>query len=178
MPIQPNNNKNVIVDSNITAGGNVHIGDNIINFIVQQVNPQNLPNYKSRIQNFFDEYLGTAISTVPFGGREKELESLDNWLTDPKAPPYALIAAEAGRGKSALLTQWTKSLLARQLARVVFIPVSIRFNTALSSVAFPTLATSLAGSFGETVTQSNLSAEQWRSECLRYMQKVHPMANH
>ncbi|HET6889735.1 MAG TPA: DUF4062 domain-containing protein, partial [Pyrinomonadaceae bacterium] len=129
--------------------------------------------YGDRIQNFLDEYLGTTNLVVPFGGRENELEILDNWLKDSKTP-YALVAAEAGRGKSALLVRWMQSLRERKLARVIFIPISIRFNTALSSVTFPALAAGLSDVFGETAVWSDLSAEQWRNVCLGYMRRIPP----
>ena len=130
-----------------------------------------IPIYADRIQNFLDEYLGTPTSVVPFGGRRREFDALDTWLLESNAPPYAMLAAEAGRGKSALLGRWTRSLLERDLARVVFIPISIRHNTALSSVIFPALADRLSRIFGETASGADLSAEQWRSICLGYMRR-------
>jgi len=51
----------------------------------------------SRIQNFFDKYLGTPDHPVPFGGRESEMTVLDKWLLDSKAPPYCLLAVQPDR---------------------------------------------------------------------------------
>ena len=96
-----------------------------------------------RIQNFLSEHLGTSEFSVPFGGRAVELASLDKWLEDD-GPPYLLLTAPAGRGKSALLVHWSQQLLARQDVAIVFIPVSIRFRTNSSRNVFAVLATHLA----------------------------------
>lgn len=133
---------------------------------------QRLSPYAGEIHNFVDAYLGTRERAVPFGGREKELESLDRWLTDAAAAPYALIVAQAGRGKSALLAQWAHSLRKSKRVQVVFIPVSIRFETALSSVTFSVLAAGLAEAFGET--SKNIPPEQLKSVSLEYMRKSLP----
>lgn len=60
-------------------------------------------DYATRVKNFLAEYLGSPRHPVPFGGRVKDFEHLDAWLADQDAPPYLLLAAPAGRGKSALL---------------------------------------------------------------------------
>ena len=131
-------------------------------------------NYANRIDNFFVEYLGTDQQKVPFGGRQKELEELDKWLNDDKAPPYGLIAAEAGRGKSALLAKWSQSVVERGLAEVIFMPISIRFDTAKASVCFTALAARLGEIYGEPVAFAELSAEQWREVCLSFMKRQPP----
>ena len=58
-------------------------------------------DYASRIENFLIEYLGTPKNRVPFGGRATDLTRLDHWLDNPEESPYLLLAAPAGRGKSA-----------------------------------------------------------------------------
>src|SRR5579883_1592181 len=63
----------------------------------------------ARVQHFLAEYLGDARHPVPFGGRERDFERLDTWLANRQAPPYLLLAAPAGRGKSALLLRWCRS---------------------------------------------------------------------
>jgi hypothetical protein len=83
---------------------------------------------------FLDEYLVSETGSVPFGGRDSELKCLDDWLSDPKAAPRMLVTAPAGRGKSALLVQWMKSLQDRgQIGedgwQLVFMPISIRIGT-------------------------------------------------
>jgi hypothetical protein len=90
-------------------------------------------DYASRIQNFLDAYLDTPSRPVPFGGRGTDLASLDAWLDNPDVPPYLLLVAPAGRGKSALLVRWSQRLLARSDLAVVFLPISIRFRTNLAS---------------------------------------------
>src|SRR5579883_959455 len=132
-------------------------------------------DYAHRIQNFLTEYLGTPGQPVPFGGRDADLARLDAWLEDPKAPPYALLAAPAGRGKSALLVQWTQRLLRRQDLAVVFFPISIRFRTNLATVAFASLVARLAALHGEPVpTSPKTSVEVWRDLVHQYLSRPLP----
>lgn len=126
-------------------------------------------DYAGRIKNFLIEYLGTPDKPVPFGGRQEQLADLDRWLTNLTAHPYCLLAAEAGRGKSALLARWADSLVSRGAARVIFIPVSIRFNTAAAEVTFTALAARLSEVYGEPVKWASLTSQQWREICLKYL---------
>ncbi|MEO0935553.1 MAG: ATP-binding protein [Cyanobacteria bacterium J06641_2] len=130
------------------------------------------PDYATRIQNFFNEYSGTPKEPVPFGGREQEIELLDTWLDNDKAPPYLLLAAPAGRGKSALLVNWNKHLLAKQNIAVVFFPVSIRFRTNLASVVFAAIAAQLAALHGEKISGTlNTPVEDWRGIMSGYLNR-------
>src|SRR5262249_5757569 len=98
------------------------------------------PDYASRIQNFLAEYLGSPKHPVPFGGRQESLGLLDAWLDGAKETPYSLLAAPAGRGKSALLVRWTRRLLSRQDVAGAFGPGGGPFRTNLAGVVFPALA--------------------------------------
>jgi hypothetical protein len=71
-------------------------------------------DYAARVKNFLAEYLGNREHPVPFGGRTRDFERLNDWLADTQAPPNLLLAAPAGRGKSALLVHWCRRLLARR----------------------------------------------------------------
>ncbi len=94
------------------------------------------------VEQFLHEYLGTPEVPAPFGGRQMQLAELDRWLTSPEQP-YALLVAEAGRGKSALVTRWVAGVANEQRADVAFVPISIRFNTALKSTALRLLVARL-----------------------------------
>jgi Trypsin-like peptidase domain len=87
----------------------------------------------SGVEQFLREYLGTPERPAPFGGRDKQLTTLDRWLATPEQP-YALLVAEAGRGKSALLAQWVATVADEHRAEVILVPISIRFSTSLKSV--------------------------------------------
>jgi hypothetical protein len=102
--------RKVLTERGITLGTDITeslliLGNqNVVNVLVQGVN--RLPtDYANRIQNFLIEYLGTPEHPVPFGGRERDIAHLDEWLADPQASPYLLLATLAGRGKSALPTR-------------------------------------------------------------------------
>ncbi|WP_165975486.1 serine protease [Actinomadura rubrisoli] len=131
-------------------------------------------DYASRIENFLVEYLGRPGHPTPFGGRDAQLAELTAWLRAPDATPYALVAAEAGRGKSALLVRWSQEVLRQQLATVIVIPVSIRFNTGHAAVVFSALATRLAQVHGESLSSAELSAEQWKEVCAGYLRRPPP----
>lgn len=77
-----------------------------------------------RIREFLNEYL-----SVPFGGRGDEWKELDEWLAD-ETTRLGMIVADAGRGKSALLARWTHHVAQTNRADVVFMPISLRFQTA------------------------------------------------
>ena len=93
-------------------------------------------------EQFLREYLGTREVPAPFGGRDAAFLALDGWLADPGSP-FALLVAEAGRGKSALLARWVADVAQRAGASVVFVPVSIRFGTAAKTVAWSMLGARL-----------------------------------
>jgi uncharacterized protein YeeX (DUF496 family) len=132
-------------------------------------------DYATRVKHFLAEYLGSLRHPVPFGGRAKDFAHLDAWLADQDAPPYLLLAAPAGRGKSALLLRWCQRLLARPDSAVVYFPVSIRFRTNLAGVVFPALVALLANLHGEKLpADPNMHEEVWRGLLVDYMTRPLP----
>lgn len=133
-------------------------------------------DYVARVKNFLAEYLGTSRHPVPFGGRVRDFERLDTWLADTEASPYLLLAAPAGRGKSALLLRWCQRLYAqRRNLAIAYFPVSIRFRTNLAGVAFPSLVALLASQHGEKVpADPNLHEDVWRSLLAEYLMRPLP----
>ena len=131
-------------------------------------------DYASRIQNFLVDYLGSERVSVPFGGRSADLARLDAWLDAPQQP-YTLLAAPAGRGKSALVSRWTSSLLARPEIITIFMPVSIRFRTNLATVVFTSLAARLAKVFGEDLPSvQETTIDVWRVLVTNYLRRPPP----
>ena len=110
--------------STIKTAGGAYIGANVSaqhfagrdltikNYFVAGL-PRLVIDYSSRIQEFLLEYLGSNRKRVPFGGRGQQLAELHAWLDDPAAPPYYLMSAEAGRGKSELVCRWLTQLTTR-----------------------------------------------------------------
>jgi len=110
--------------------------------------------FQRKLTEFLNEYLVSESGDVPFGGRDAELKRLDDWLFDTKAAPRMVVTSRAGRGKSALLVQWMKSLQARGHVgesgwRLAFIPVSIRVGTNKPAVFLGGLAQRLTEITGE-----------------------------
>jgi hypothetical protein len=98
---------------------------------------------------FLDEYLVSENGEVPFGGRDQELKRLNAWLFDAKAPSRMLVTAPAGRGKSALLVHWMKTLrnhprFAEEGWQLAFVPISIRVGTNRPGIFYHGLAQRLA----------------------------------
>ncbi len=92
----------------------------------------------SRYESLLDYYLGGAAEPVPFGGRSREMEELDEWLADD-TQRCGLIVQPAGRGKTALLVKWAAGIASTGAAEVVFVPVSNRFGTAFARSVRPYL---------------------------------------
>lgn len=137
--------------------GNAHelaalISADLHNWLFERLNSRGLErmpaDYATRVQGFIAEYMGGVNRRVPFGGREAELAALDEWLDDADAPPSLLLAAGAGRGKSALLLHWAQSRVGHQDWVILFFPISIRFRTNLATVFFSSL-TAFLGSLHE-----------------------------
>ena len=127
-----------------------------------------LPNgYDFRVQNFLTEYLGTPEQPEPFGGREDALKKLDDWLDGDTQ--RLMLAAPAGRGKSALLVRWLDRLIAREDLALVFVPVSVRFRTNLASTFFASLAARLAYLHGEDPSSKEESTDTWRGLVNTYL---------
>jgi NACHT domain len=81
---------------------------------------------------------------------------LDRWLADPAAEPRLLVSSPAGRGKSALLAKWMEALKASHTVaadrwRLVFVPISNRFQTNRPSVYLQLLTRQLAHIAGEHI---------------------------
>ena len=124
------------------------------------------------VDQFLHEYLGTPAAPVPFGGRAAQLDQLDGWLASPNQP-YALMVAEAGRGKSALLARWAFDVAERGDVDVAFVPVSLRFNTALKSTVTGILGSRLRHLHG-VVADIPRDPDAWLSEIVTYLRDDRP----
>lgn len=134
-------------------------------------------DYARRIESFLVEYLGdSAERPVPFGGRDAAMAALNQWLRDPGAPQRAIIAAPAGRGKSALLARWSCRIGDRPGGHAsIFFPVSIRWRTNLAQVVFQTLAVRLALLHHEQpIATLDSPVDVWRSLVTEYLSRPLP----
>ncbi len=131
--------------------------------------------YLPGLEAFLAFYLGVPGAPAPFGGRQAQLEELDAWLQDGRSP-YGLLAAPAGRGKSALQAQWSQSLLERRRGRPIFIPISLRFNIHTPELVYRALALRLASLHHETLPPFDhfASAEQGLEVCRAYLERTPP----
>jgi hypothetical protein len=115
--------------------------------------------FSGTIEAFLEEYLVTesGLTTVPFGGRDTDITLLDTWLDDKTAPPRYLLTAPAGRGKSALLVRWLQHLQEQGHVgrdgptswQLVFVPISIRFETHRPDIFYEAIAARLAEILGQ-----------------------------
>ena len=87
------------------------------------------PLERQEIESFVDHYTGTDKNPMPFAGRSEELRYLDNWLAQNQGR-LLLLSGSAGRGKSALLLHWLARIISQQpTLTLLFLPISIRFET-------------------------------------------------
>lgn len=143
-------------------------------YITQGIAALSAP-FAERIQSFLTEYTGTVDQPIPFGGRDADLERLTLWLADANGPPLLMLAAPAGRGKSALLVHWSRAAVANDEIAVVFFPISIRFNTNLAQAVFPALAARLASLHGEPLqAPPDATIDLWRSLLANYLGRPLP----
>lgn len=156
--------------------GNIHTGD-VINHYITGVQTY-FPQFTTAIESFFTHYLGTEKEPVPFGGRNQELAQLDNWLAQ-ESTQRLLLVAPAGRGKSALLARWSQKFINADNPdnpAVVFMPISLRFNTNRGDNTFVILATRLAYFYGKQIPTShaNQSPQFWRGLVAEYLKEPLP----
>ena len=135
-------------------------------------------NLGTNIRNFLLNYLGTEDRPVPFGGRHDALARLEQWRTQSDKR-FLLLAAPAGRGKSALLAHWADGLGRPELSEhvaVVFVPISSRFNTNLPELVLACIAVQLALLLGEEVPSDyvNMPPGFWQSLVGEYLQRPPP----
>ena len=142
--------------------------------------------FSGKIREFLEEYLVSpeGEGTVPFGGREYELEHLDQWLTAENGPSRCMIIAPAGRGKSALVVQWMKRL---ELAHAIFgtparwhlafVPISMRFGTNRPVIYYEALAARLAEILGQHLTTGGSDPEEYYEEkCRIFLDEINVKA--
>ena len=127
----------------------------------------------TRLASFLEEYVGSSTRPTPFGGRDLEINRLNQWLSE-FSTSYLLISGQAGVGKSALLAQWFQQYLSTQNFRVIFYPISIRFRSNLASVAFPDLASQLAVIHGQKLTPPGSHSELWRGQVAEFLRQPIP----
>lgn len=99
--------------------GATFAGRDINQYFGQQFTPP--AGVTSKIGDFHTEYARFFV------GRQTELSNLDGWLKSDV--PFAIVAAPAGWGKSALLANWVDRLKQESAINVVYHPISIRFIT-------------------------------------------------
>ncbi|OEO29797.1 hypothetical protein VW23_001760 [Devosia insulae DS-56] len=130
------------------------------------------PEYDQSIRRFWRYYIGDEEDPVPFGGRDKELSELATWLKQPDAAPRLLITAVAGRGKTSLLAHWIKAIPTQQW-RVVFAPISNRFETNQPAIVYEALAHQLARIAGERAGHFTHDLDRsYRARCLELLDRI------
>lgn len=130
---------------------------------------------EAQIGAFVRLYEGTHKDPVAFGGRESELAQLDDWLADEDAPGLALVAGPAGRGKSALLVNWSQRVPGRMGVPVIFYPISVRYQTNRAHTAYACIGARLAQIHQVPLAASIDTPEhQWREVTRELLQRPLP----
>lgn len=112
------------------------------------------------IRRFIDYYAGAPDRPMPFAGRDEVFAILDQHMADGGGA-FVLVSGAAGLGKSALLLHW----MARQIRQnprlhLLFLPVSIRFDTAAAISGLRLLHAQLESLFAELAFPKGLELDQ------------------
>jgi hypothetical protein len=119
-----------------------------------------LPGLADPVRRFVDYYAGTPDRPMPFAGRDESLAGLDRQLAKGGGT-FQLISGPPGIGKSALLLHWTARRLREDPnLRLLFLPVSIRFDTAEERTGLRLLHAQLAGLFAEVAFPGGTKPDQ------------------
>ena len=105
------------------------------------------PGFAGTIGAFLREHLGDEGRSTSLAGREADIKALNAWLTDETAADRLLIAAPAGRGKSALLAHWIAQLSSDW--SVVFVAAGGSRRTTHPAVFCHGLAARIADALGD-----------------------------
>jgi hypothetical protein len=104
---------------------------------------------RAQVLKLIRTYQDTPATPTPFAGREAVLQQLDAWLQQT-ASRLLLVSGAAGRGKTALLLHWMERVIRRDSApSVLYLPISIRFNTADERAGVQLLFAALSDVFRE-----------------------------
>ncbi len=87
------------------------------------------PDIERSVNQFLDAYLGTADVANPFCGRDEDVALVRDFVERSGPPRNLLLTAPLGRGKSALMVRLAEELAGRSDLAVLFVPVSLRFDT-------------------------------------------------
>jgi NACHT domain len=110
---------------------------------------------RQRIEAFVAYYAGTPAEPMPFVGRTEWLQQLDQWLAQNQSR-FLLLSGSAGRGKSALLLHWLARLISQQpTLTLLFLPISIRFETSNELEGLRLLHAALCDYFADLVFSPN-----------------------
>lgn len=98
---------------------------------------------------------------------------MNSWLANAEAPSNILITAPAGRGKTALLVRWLNQLNI-EVWPVVFVPISIRYETNRAAIFYQALAARLADVLGEALPPTLADpASFYRDKVIEYLDLFH-----
>ena len=106
--------------------------------------------------------MGNSGNSVYFGGRQSEIAALNSWIKDTNSPKNFLLTSPAGRGKTALLVNWLKSIPLNWL--ICFMPISIRYETNKPAIFFESLATQLAAILKVRLVSSEYNQTEYYKE--------------
>lgn len=88
------------------------------------------------VKNIIKEHIDSESDLRVFGGRDKNLEELDEFLNNDEYT-YSILTAKAGRGKTALMVNWFLSINEMPSYNVIFVPISIKAKFNSSDDIYP-----------------------------------------
>jgi hypothetical protein len=138
------------------------------------------PHWRALLAEFHAHYRTRENAPVAFCGREPEMAELMRWVADPGSASRCLVTGPMGRGKSALLS--CVALAAEELGggdhdlawEIVFVPISIRFETNAPLTYLQILSTWLTH-LAHTAPQSETGIKsrlEYESDCAAAIEHI------
>lgn len=135
------------------------------------------PPHVRRLREIQQHYLGRGANRPAFVGREAELRALGAWLADDRAPASLLLVGAAALGKTSLVLNWLGDPQAVLCGHsVVFLPISVRFDTNTPDLFWSMAAARLAQLAElEFEAPSTRLAEAYLAICLDALDRLEEM---
>ncbi len=126
-----------------------------------------------RIARFIEYHVGKNDKPVPFGGRRKQIDALNDWLDgDDSCRNNLILTAPMGRGKTSLLLHWIGQVDNRW--NIVFVPINLAAGLTHETDFYHALAGRLATILGESLNSAWLSdpGTYYRNQAVRLISRV------
>ncbi len=130
-----------------------------------------IPSHEHDVRRLLRDYLS---GKYPFVGREALLKRLTELSIAPRQPQVSFVLAEAGRGKTALLSHLFFTLTQKHAdeAEIVFIPISHRYRLSSKKAFFERLYAELASITGRNIPEAGTDLDALRTYSFNLLEEA------